>query len=266
MPDISEDGALISEVADVLKHAGRRMLAAFSKQKPVGSRAVINTIAANDEISLEALRAGLSKARPTASWVKDELIGGDLPPGEWWVVDPVEEAINLVHELTDWCVTATLMRENIPVLTVVHLPPTNKIYTAVRGGGSFLNGEKLDVSIKFDLSAAMVGTGQARPREGAITHKQIGRSVTEMLERALVVAVSAPARWQLFQLAAGRTEVFGQFRHVRSGLVAGALLVQKAGGIISDIHGEPWGLESSNFLAAAPGVHAHAVEVPSAVA
>lgn len=72
--------------------------------------------------------------------MEDELDGGALPSGEWWVVDPAEGNVNHLHALPEWAVTATLVRENQPVLTVVHLPMTGETYTALAGAGAHLDG------------------------------------------------------------------------------------------------------------------------------
>jgi myo-inositol-1(or 4)-monophosphatase len=188
-----------------------------------------------------------------------------LPPGEWWITDPVEGNINHIHGMTEWGVTATLVRNNVPVLTAIHLPLTGNTYTAVRGGGAWLDGVRLHPSKKTELNAALVGTGQAKPGEGGDTFRRIGQSVTAMLEAGLVLRVSVPATLQLIHIAAGRMDVFWQYSQVRSGLVAGALLVEEAGGVVSDIHGRPWSLASDDFLAAAPGLHSAAVGVLSTI-
>lgn len=214
---------------------------------------------------LDLLREPLLRARPGSRWAEDELAGGALPPGEWWVVDPAEGNINHVHGMPDWAVTATLVSDNRPVLTVVHLPLTGETYTAVAGGGARLDGRPLQVSAKTDLGAALVGTGQARPGEDKHTFRRIGESVTAMLTDALVVRVSVPATMQLIHVAAGHMDVFWQFSDVRSGLVAGALLVSEAGGTVTDLAGEPWSTAGRDFLAAAPGVHAAAREVLSPI-
>ncbi|MET3840342.1 inositol monophosphatase family protein [Bradyrhizobium sp. OAE829] len=255
-----DDVALLPTVVAAVQSAGSEMKIRFSRDSRRTSRQDINaSIGNNDDVSLGLLQAPLLAARPSAKWVEDELAGGALPPGEWWVTDPVEGAINNVHGMTDWGVTATLVRENLPVLAVVHLPLTGETYTAVRGDGAYLDGTRLYHSAKSDLKAALVGTGQAAPGEDHDTHRRIGQSVTAMLEAALVVRVSVPATLQLIQVAAGRMDAFWQFSQVRSGLLAGALLVEEAGGILSDVCGRPWNLASSDFLAAAPGVHAAAV-------
>jgi len=179
-------------------------------------------------------------------------------------VDPVEGNINLVHGLPDWAVTVTLVRDDEPVLTVVHLPLTGETYTAVRGGGAHLNNKRLRASSKTDARAALVGTGQARHGEGAEAHRRLGAAVTAMLGTALVVRVSVPATLQLIHVAAGRMDAFWQHSNVRVGLLGGALLVTEAGGTVTDTRGELWTLFSPTFLASAPALHAAAVAVLSA--
>jgi myo-inositol-1(or 4)-monophosphatase len=238
------------------------VLARFSADvRPRDRNDIGNMIAANDTISRDILQPALSAACADARWDDDEAGAGALPPGAWWVIDPVEGAINHIHGLPDWGVTATLVRDNLPVLTAVHLPLSGDTYTALRGGGAWLNGTRLHVSGKIELNAAMVGTGQAVPDEGSAVYQRMGSSVTAMLEAALVVRVAVPATLQLMQVAAGRQDLFWQYSQVRSGLVAGALLVAEAGGSVADLDGTAWHLGSSGFLAGAPALVAPAVAI-----
>lgn len=247
---------LLPGVVAAVQAAGRLLAKRYAARPTLtSSESVIAAIRANDDASLAVLRPALQALRPSAGWAEDELDSGALPAGEWWVSDPVEGNVNHVHAMPDWGVTATLVRDNVPVLTAVHLPLANETYTAVRGGGAFLNGVALRTSGKTTLGAAIAGTGQAAPGETADTYRRIGQSVTAMLEGALVLRVSVPATLQLVHVAAGRMDVFWQFSAVRSGLLAGALLVAEAGGLVTDVHGHPWSLHSVDFLATARGVH-----------
>lgn len=267
MPTLTEDEALLPAVVAAVQAAGSHLKDRFSIDSRLGSGdAILAALHANDAASLSFLREALARARPGAGWVEDELAVGALPPGEWWITDPVEGNINHIHGMADWCVTATLVRDNTPVLTVVNLPMTDNTYTAIRGGGAYLDGVRLQASAKTQLNAALVGTGQAMPGEDRDTRRRIGQSVTAMLDGALVLRVSVPATLQLIHVAAGRMDVFWQYSQVRSGLVAGALLVEEAGGRITDTHGRPWSLTSHDFLAAASGLHDSAVQVLSTVA
>jgi myo-inositol-1(or 4)-monophosphatase len=265
--EVNEDKALLHAAAAAVESAGSHLKERFSTHAPrfENLAGVVAAIHANDEASLAFLRGPLLASRPGSQWAEDELEGGELPAGEWWITDPVEGNINHIHGMADWCVTATLVRDNVPVLTAIHLPLSGDTYTAVRGGGAWLDGVRLHPSKKTALNAALVGTGQAKPGESRDTFRRIGQSVTAMLEAGLVLRVSVPATLQLIHIAAGRMDVFWQYSQVRSGLVAGALLVEEAGGAISDIQGRPWSLASEDFLAAAPGLHSAAAGVLSAI-
>lgn len=267
LPAAVGDTDLLSDVVAIVEHAGVRLRERFDDHgaRPGTRDEVVAAIHANDAAVIPALLDPLLAVRPGSAWVDDELGGGALEPGEWWVTDPAEGNINHVHGTTGWAVTATLVRDNRPVLTVVHLPLLATTYTAVAGAGAWQDGVPLHPSAKTDLELSMVGTGQARPGEDIDTFRRLGRSVTAMLAQGAVVRVAVPATLHLIDVAAGRADAFWQFSDVRSGLVAGGLLVAEAGGVLTDTRGAPWSLDSPDFLASAPGVHGAAVEILSGI-
>ncbi|MFT3813461.1 MAG: inositol monophosphatase [Acidovorax sp.] len=263
------DGALLAAAVAAVRATGTHMLARFDAQTrtPDDLQGVVAAIHDNDDASLAVARELLEKARPNAGWVDDELEGGTLPDGEWWVFDAVEGNVNHVHGLPEWGISATLVRDNVPVLTAVHEPVADRLYTAVRGSGSaYVNGVPMRPSTKTELRAAIVTTGQAKPGETPETYRRLGASVASMLNTALVVRMTVPATFELGRVAAGQIEGFWQYSDVRSGLAAGALLVSEAGGVVTDTRGHPWTLASEDFLASAPGVHGEAVRALSLVA
>ncbi|MEV8034959.1 inositol monophosphatase family protein [Streptomyces sp. NPDC086182] len=254
------DAELLAQTAIAIGAAGSALRERFSGVVRYRTREeLMRALAANDDAVLDVLRPRLALLRPMAGWVEEELEGGALPPGEWWVVDPAEGNVNHLHGLPEWAVTATLVRENRPVLTAIHLPLTGETYTALAGGGAYLDGRPLRVSETTDLGLSLVATSQARPDEDEATVRRIGSSITAMLLDALVVRTSVPATLHLLNVAAGRIDAFWQFAGARADLLPGALLVAEAGGRISDAEGRPWTPESESLLAAAPGVHADAV-------
>lgn len=106
---------LLNQTQDAVQLAGQALVSEFKGSHELSTwDEVVAAIAAADERALSVLRPLLKKARPEAGWVEDELEDGPLPSGEWWVVDPVEGAINYVHGIDEWAVTATLVRDNQP--------------------------------------------------------------------------------------------------------------------------------------------------------
>ncbi|SHH25714.1 myo-inositol-1(or 4)-monophosphatase [Massilia sp. CF038] len=258
----SDDAALLAQTAQAVHQTGQILLARFNPDdRPADMTELMAMIDANDDAASANLRPQLLAIRPQARWLEDEKASGPLPPGEWWVVDPVEGNVNHIHGMGDWSVTATLVRDNEAVLTVVDEPLTARVYTALRGGGAFLNGREIRTSAKLDLGAAMVSTAQATPGEGAATHARTGKSIIAMLNHALLVKAAVPSAMQLIHVAAGRLDCFWQPGSVLSGLVAGALLVREGGGVVTDWQGAPWTTASDSFAASAPGIHAAVVQV-----
>ncbi|MEV5943185.1 3'(2'),5'-bisphosphate nucleotidase CysQ [Streptomyces sp. NPDC051994] len=254
------DADLLAQTATALRAAGSALRERFGDVVHHPSREeLMRALAANDDAALDILRPRLTHLRPQVGWVEDELDGGALPPGEWWVVDPAEGNVNHLHALPDWAVTATLVRDNQPVLTVVHMPLTGETYTALAGAGAHLDGRPLNVSRTTDLGLSIVATSQARPDEDEKVVRRVGSSITAMLFDALVVRTAVPATLHLMNVAAGRIDAFWQFAGARADLLPGVLLVTEAGGRISDAQGRPWTPQSESFLATAPGIHAQAV-------
>ncbi|MFF4558784.1 inositol monophosphatase family protein [Streptomyces sp. NPDC001422] len=258
--EAASDADLLAATALAVRAAGSVLRERFGAVVRHRTREeLMSALAANDDAALDVLRPRLKSLRHEAGWVEEELAGGALPSGEWWVVDPAEGNVNHLHGLPDWGVTATLVRDNQPVLTAVHLPLTGETYTALAGGGAHLDGRPLRVSETTDLGLSLVATSQARPDEDQAVTRRIGSSITAMLGDALVVRTSVPATLHLLNVAAGRIDAFWQFAGARADLLPGALLVTEAGGRISDAEGRPWTPASESLLAAAPGVHSAAV-------
>lgn len=244
---------LLIDVVEAVERAGVLLLDRFSPSNRVSDTAsLLAAIEANDEASLAVLRPALERLRPEARWDDDEEGAGSLGPGEWWVADAAEGNVNHIHGSVNWGVTATLVRDGVPVLTIVHLPALGQTYTAVRGHGAFMNGDRLAVSQKTALGAAIVGTGQAKPREEPAIRRRMSHSIDRMLDAALLVSAVVPSTLQIVQVAAGHLDGFWQYGQIRSGLLAGALLVREAGGAVTDAAGEPWTLASDDFLATTP--------------
>ncbi|MFC4070220.1 inositol monophosphatase family protein [Actinoplanes subglobosus] len=227
---------------------------------PVTMTELRAALAANDDAVTGALRPVLTAALPGSRWTSDEHASGPMPGGDWWVVDPVGGNMNAVQGMPDWNIGVSLVRDGRPVLAVLHMPVAGETFTAVAGQGASGDGVPLRVSAKTDLTLALTGTGQARPGRDADRAAHAGAAVAAMMRHALYVRVSVPVGHQLAQVAAGRMDVHWQFDNVRSH-IAPVLIVREAGGIVTDLDGAPWEIAGGGYLAAAPGVHAAALEV-----
>ncbi|MDX3194657.1 inositol monophosphatase [Streptomyces sp. MN03-5084-2B] len=253
---------LLTATTDAVRAAGARMLARYSPaSRQPGLAELLKSLHDNDSAVADVLRPALTGIRPQARWLDDEHGSGPLPAGEWWLIDPMGGNVNAVHGMPDWNIGVSLVRDGRPVLAVLCFPVLGETFTATEGGGAHLDGERLRVSAKTSLDGALAGTGQAQPGHRFL--ERMGTSFTAMSEAALYVRISVPVTHQLAQVAAGRMDLHWQFDNVRSH-AAGVLLVQEAGGVVTDLDGGPWDLTSTGYLASAPGVHAAALKILTA--
>jgi myo-inositol-1(or 4)-monophosphatase len=215
---------------------------------------------ANDDAVTEVLRPVLTAALPGSGWNTDEHGSGQMPEGDWWVVDPVGGNLHALYGLADWNIGVSLVRDGQPVLAVLHTPLAGETFTAVADEGTLLNGVPVHVSEKADLSLALAGTGQAKPNRDPANARRVGAAIAAMMQHALYVRASVPVSHQLAQVAAGRMDLHWQFDNLRSH-IAPVLIVQEAGATVTDLDGKPWRITSDGYLAAAPGLHAAALDI-----
>ncbi|MGN8000827.1 inositol monophosphatase family protein [Sphingomonas sp. 22176] len=250
-----KNDALLTETIRAVEAAGNTLLARFgTTPRPATLADLLAGIQANDRAVEGALRDALLAALPGSRWAEDEEAEGALPAGDWWVADPAEGNVNHLHGRPGWAVTATLVRDGEPVLTVISVPLTGETYSAITGRGAFVNGRPLEVSAKRDIAAAIVASGQARPGEARPIRAAMIRSAERLLDTTLLVRLSVPSMLELIDVAAGRLDSFWQHGSVRAGLMGGALLVREAGGDVTDLRGHRWAVGSPDFLAAPPAL------------
>ncbi|WP_306215884.1 inositol monophosphatase family protein [Actinoplanes sp. RD1] len=228
--------------------------------RPATTEELTAALQANDRAVADVLRPALTGALPGAGWTTDEHADGPMPAGDWWVVDPVGGNLNAVYGMPDWNIGVSLVRDGRPALAVVHFPATGEMFTATAGGGTLLNGVPVRASAKTDLAVALTGTGQAKPDRDPAHAERVGAAVAAMMRNALYVRASVPVGHQLAQVAAGRMDVHWQFDNLRSH-IAPVLLAREAGATVTDLGGNPWEIASTGYLAAAPGLHAAALDV-----
>lgn len=252
---------LLTTTTALVREAGARLSRFYSPDNRVATAdELFAALRRNDDTVAGLLRPALLDALPGSGWAEDEHATGPMADGDHWVVDPVGGNLNLVHGMADWNIGVSLVRDGRPALAVLYAPLSDEMFTATDGGGAFRNGGRLAVSAKTDLAVALTGTGQARPGHSADVARRVGASIAAMQQTALYVRSSVPVGRELAQVAAGRLDAHWQFENVRSH-IGPVLLVREAGGTVTDFDGKPWELTSAGYLAAAPGVHAAALQV-----
>lgn len=166
-----------------------------------------------------------------------------------WIIDPLDGTTNFTHGFPVFCVSIGLERKGALELGVIYDPNTDELFTAERGKGAFLNGKRIHVSGAESLQTSLLVTGF--PYNIAENpHKAIERFIA-FLMKAQAVRRMGSAALDLAYVACGRFDGFWEVALHPWDMAAGVLIVEEAGGKVTDFQGKPmdiynWALLSSN--------------------
>ena len=175
-----------------------------------------------------------------------------------WVIDPLDGTTNFLHGFPHFAVSIALRHKGRLDQAVVFDPHKNDLFTATRGQGAHLNDRRIRVSQIHKLEHALLGTGfPFRSHE----HLEYWiNTLRVLLVRSSGIRRPGSAALDLAYVACGRYEGFWEFGLSRWDMAAGALLIQEAGGIVSDISGGQSFLETGNIVAANAKLHAEILQ------
>ncbi|WP_426511869.1 inositol monophosphatase family protein [Dactylosporangium sp. McL0621] len=251
---------LLQPVIETARDFGGRLLKLYSPESRLAGRDAMSAAAARLEATVhDPLREALGRLRPQARWVTDDEERAGLGAGEWWAVDDVEGAVNLLHGRPEWCVSIALVRDGVTELAVVHQPVGDRLYTATPGGGAFENGLRLRVSPKTAFADAIVETSQVGDEPPEL-QARIGAALGALMGRALLVRTTIPTTFPLLAVAQGRSDAFWQYAPAVTGVAAATLLATEAGAVATDLAGAPWRPGAPDLLVTPPALHAEALK------
>lgn len=202
-----------------------------------------------DFASQERIREILLTAFPDHKFLGEESEAAIFEgSGYCWVVDPLDGTSNYIHQIPHFCVSIGLLRESEPVCGTIFDPIREECFSAVAGGGTFLNGKALTTSDTTELRNAFVAA--SFPPRVTMPSKQVDDFLS-VLCQCQTIRRSGSSALNLGYVAAGRYDAYWA-RHVKLwDVAAGILLVREAGGIVTGIDGGPFDPKSPAFIAAA---------------
>jgi myo-inositol-1(or 4)-monophosphatase len=164
-----------------------------------------------------------------------------------WIVDPLDGTTNFAHGLPIFAVTLALVVNDVIELGATYNPIYDELYTALRGQGAFLNGERLHVSAASTLDKALLVTGFPYDRR-TNPHNNL-QQFADFSLRAQGVLRLGSAALDLGAIAAGHLDGYWEFKINPWDIAAGCLLVTEAGGQVSAPNGSPLDLYARQVVA-----------------
>jgi len=215
---------------DVAAEVARRRIGAASETKTSNTDLVTEV----DLWAEQAIAEALLAARPDDGVLGEE--GADRPTrsGITWVVDPIDGTTNFVYDHPGYSVSIAARVGDRGLVGVVADPLLAETYWATAGGGAFRNGEPIRVSVVPDLARTLVATGFGYLPERRAAQARV---LAEILPSIRDIRRMGGCAMDLCSVACGRVDAFYE-RGVKAwDIAAGELIVQEAGGVVSDLHG-----------------------------
>jgi myo-inositol-1(or 4)-monophosphatase len=202
-----------------------------------------------DRAAEEAMTALLLDEAPDIGVVGEEH-GGD-PAERYWLVDPVDGTTNFLHRFPIVGVSVALVEKGRPTAGAVHAPFLDTSFTAVRGGGAEQDGRPLHISSRSPEDAVVATGFPFRYKHRLPEFQQV---LLPALERFEDLRRAGSASLDLAWTAAGVFDGFFELGLSPWDVAAGALLIEEAGGVVTDWRGGPDYL-GGDVLAGSPQVH-----------
>ena len=240
------------------QEAGALLMEKFDQSIAVSYKGDINLVTEADKISESLIIAAIRQRFPGSGILAEEspaIPGSSLR----WIIDPLDGTTNYAHGYPVFCVSIALEKDGVIALGVIYDPTRRDTFTAVRGNGAYLNGKRLSVSTTSDLNRSLLATGFPydirESKENNLNYFNMMAKEVQAIRRAGAAALD------MAYVAAGRFDGFWELKLQPWDVAAARLMIEEAGGKITEISGSSWNMLSPDILASNGRIHQQMIAV-----
>jgi myo-inositol-1(or 4)-monophosphatase len=256
-PTDSGDEELLDVAIEAARSGARVIRAATDGREKLvwESKGQSDFVSEVDKASEREITATIARRLPDASMLGEELTPTALAgKGIVVIADPLDGTTNFLHGYPEYSVSIAITRDGEVCAGTVLNVARDEEFTARRGAGAFMNGRRIRVSSLREPPRALIGTG--------FPFKSLEKLPAYVEQFSLVMRGTAGIRragsaaLDLSNVACGRFDAFWELTLAPWDVAAGLLMVREAGGIVTDLDGNPATVEAGAFVAGNPAMHA----------
>ena len=259
---MSAGGEFVPAMTEIAREAGALLMGFFHRRIGFTYKGDVDLVTEADRTS-----EALITERIRAKWPRHDLMGEEGARVESgsdyrWYIDPLDGTTNFAHGFPVFCVSLALEHKGERIAGVVFDPTRDELFAAEKGSGAYLNQRRVRVSQVGNLAECLVGTGFPSHKRHKNPNIHFYHQITLKTHG---VRRAGSAALDLASVASGRLDAFWEFNLNPWDTAAGVLLVQEAGGMVTNMSGGPWQLNSRETLASNGIVHADFVREMDAI-
>jgi myo-inositol-1(or 4)-monophosphatase len=235
--------------------AGNIIKQRYDQPHTVTMKGSINLLTETDLAAEAAIIASLGADTPELPIMTEESTAThrQAPQSRFWVVDPLDGTTNFAHSFPFFAVSIALLEKGKPLVAVIYAPMSDELFCATRGSGAWLNGRSIKVTDRQRLIEALIGTGF--PYELDQTLSGVMRQLETVIAKVRDIRRAGAAALDLAYVACGRLDGFYEINLQPWDTAAGWLLVEEAGGCVSDFSGNAYSPFLPEILASNSKLH-----------
>jgi myo-inositol-1(or 4)-monophosphatase len=253
----------LEAAVEIAQEAGKILREELQRPPEIAYKGDFDLVTQADRRSEAVIVSRLQKYFPQHAVAAEEGTGKDTGSEFRWHVDPLDGTTNFAHGYPCFCVSMALAQKTELLAGVIYNPLYEELFTAARGEGALFNGNKIHCSKIAALKNSLLCTGFPNHKRDA--HPNI-HYYWDFTLRSHGVRRDGSAALDLASVACGRFDAFWEFGLNPWDTAAGVLLVQEAGGRISDLEGKPYRLGDRSILATNGLIHQEMTQVAEEIA
>lgn len=245
----------LQEIVTLAKTAGQIVLEGFNQPHDIQFKSEVDVVTEMDHRSEDYLLGEIRTRFPDHSILSEESGAINSRRENCWIVDPLDGTINYSHKLPIYSISIAYQHAGELQMGVVYDPSLNECFSAEKGRGAWLNDAPIRVSDTPELIKSMLVTGFPYDRYGADFDRNM-RYFSELTRISQGVRRLGSAALDACYVACGRLDGYWELSIHPWDIAAGALIVQEAGGKVTDLEGNPDYLKPPYaIIAANPAIH-----------
>lgn len=254
MRRMQNNGELREFIGKTAREAGALLRGRLHDRHDVQYKGEINIVTEADRLSEELIVERISRRFPDHGIMTEESPEKINDSESRWIIDPLDGTTNYAHGYPVFAVSIALEVGGAIILGAVYNPMSDEFFAAERGAGSYLNGRRLKVSSTAALSRSLLATGF--PYDIRTDGNNNINYFKSMAFHAQAIRRAGSAALDLACIAAGRFDGFWELKLAPWDTAAGWLIVEEAGGVVTDLAGDPYNIHSPHILATNGLIHA----------
>jgi myo-inositol-1(or 4)-monophosphatase len=269
---MSDTSRFLASAIDIVLRAGAIQLAHVNNLVDIRKKGAIDLVTEADLAVEQMFRAVVAERFPDHAILAEEYgatpAASGLPVAAdgrryCWIFDPIDGTTNYAHGLPIFCSSLALEIDGRVDVAAIYDPSRRELFTAERGGGSYLNGTRLAVADTCRVLDSMLVTGF--PYDVHTNPGDIIEMFGAFVSKARAVRRLGSAALDLCYVAAGRFEGFWEQRLQPWDIAGGSLVVEEAGGVVTGMDGTPFYPRMGHILATNGHVHEETLSIIRAV-